>query len=301
LSKIVITGADGFIGTALARRLSKYTAVVGVNHTIQNPSGCETLRLDLRTPGVLDPVLEPGALIFHLAGSANVRLSVDDPVHDLGNTFQTTFEVLESARKAGAKVIFASTASIYDISAPLPFREGSPARPSSPYGAAKLSAENYCIAYHRSYGMDTRIARMTSVYGPGMGKFVITEIVEKIAANPNEITLLGDGNQIRDFLYIEDAVDALLCIASSGEGGNEYNVGSGRPMRILDLIDAIAAAMGYPNIRKQASPVQPGYLEKSYVDISKVRSIGFEPKVDFLVGLARTITSLTALKNAGVA
>ena len=299
MSKLVITGADGFIGAALTRRFPEAcTPVVGVQSAGRDPCGHNAICIDLRTPGALDSVLEPDSTVFHLAGSASVPASVADPVHDLGHTFQTTFEVLESVRRAGARMIFASTASVYDTSNPLPFREHSLVRPSSPYGAAKLSGENYCIAYHRSYGLDTRIARITNVYGPGMSRSVIRDVIEKIGKNQEEITIRGDGNQIRDFLYIEDAVDALLCIAANGKPGNEYNVGAGEPIRILDLIHQIAAAMGCPSIRIKMTPASSGELERFYVEVAKLKSIGFAPKVTFPTGLEQTLASFMVLKNS---
>ena len=154
-----------------------------------------------------------------------------NPRRDFENTFRGVFEVLEAARQANCRVIFPSTASIFDASNSLPLQERAFPRPTSPYAAGKLGGEAYCHAYHRSFGLDVRIARLFSVYGAGMYRFAIHDIIRKIQANPKEIQILGDGNQIRDYLYVDDAVRGLEMIATEAEPGEEYNLASGIPVR----------------------------------------------------------------------
>ena len=159
------------------------------------------------------------------------------------------FEVLEAARHAGSRVVFPSTASIFDASNALPLSERAFPRPTSPYAAGKLGGEAYCHAYHRSYGVDVRIARLFSVYGIGMFRFAIHDIVRKIQQDHDDLVILGDGTQVRDYLFIDDAVRGLTMVATEGASGEEYNVASGAPVRLLELARLIAELMGYPNIR----------------------------------------------------
>jgi UDP-glucose 4-epimerase len=192
-------------------------------------------------------------------------------------------------------VIFPSTASIFDASNVLPLPERAFPRPSSPYAAGKLGGEAYCHAYHRCYGLDVRIARLFSVYGVGMFRFAIHDIVRKIQRNPDEVTILGDGTQVRDYLFIDDAVRGLVLIATSGEGGEEYNLASGVPVTLMDLTRRIAAVMGHPAIRIATTGRSfPGDTPRWYADISKIRALGFEPQVDLDAGLRATVAWLNS-------
>jgi nucleoside-diphosphate-sugar epimerase len=223
---------------------------------------------------------------------------VAHPRRDFENTFRGVFEVLEAARQANCRVIFPSTASIFDASNSLPLQERAFPRPTSPYAAGKLGGEAYCHAYHRSYGLDVRIARLFSVYGAGMYRFAIHDIIRKIQANPEEIQILGDGNQIRDYLYVDDAVRGLEMIATEAEPGEEYNLASGLPVRILDLTRTIAELMGCPDIRILPTGRSfPGDTHRWFADISKIRGLGFEPEVDLRGGLQRTIAWLRAMPS----
>jgi UDP-glucose 4-epimerase len=228
-----------------------------------------------------------------MAASADVAASVANPRHDFDNTFRGVFEVLEAARQAGSRVVFPSTASIFDSSNQLPLPERAFPRPSSPYAAGKLGGEAYCHAYHRCYGLDIRIARLFSVYGSGMRRFAIHDIIRKIQQNGDELTILGDGTQVRDYLFIDDAVRGLTMLATEGAAGEEYNLASGEPVRLLDLAKTIAELMGHPDIHILTSGRSfPGDTPRWYADISKVRQLGFEPSVDLRTGLQRTIAWL---------
>lgn len=291
LSKAIVTGASGFIGRALTNYLIKSgysVAAIDRNpfpHNIKEAVVC-----DVSQPGVLDPFLDSETIIFHLAASADVARSVENPRFDFDNTFRGLFEVLEAARVYGCHVVFPSTASIYDPTNTLPLAERSFPRPTSPYAAGKLAGESYCYAYHRSYGLDVRVARLFSVYGIGMSRFAIHDIVRKIQANPKEITILGDGQQVRDYLYIDDAVRGLVLIATQGEAGEDYNLSSGKPVNIFDLTKMIAEIMGYPNICiKPTGKSFPGDTKQWFGNISKVKRIGFVPEVDLQDGLRRTV------------
>jgi nucleoside-diphosphate-sugar epimerase len=183
----------------------------------------------------------------------------------------------------------------------LPLCETAYVRPTSPYAAGKVAGEAYCAAYHRSYNIDVRVARLFSVYGIGMTKFVIHDLIRKIQRNPRRIEIRGDGEQIRDYLYIDDAVRGLVHIAEHGEAGQDYNLASGVPVRLLDLALQIAALMGYPEIEiVPTGELSPGDVPKWYADISKIRRIGFTPQVSFDEGLLRTIRYLSdALPSTG--
>jgi UDP-glucose 4-epimerase len=230
-----------------------------------------------------------------MAASANVPRSVEDPRFDFENTFKGLFETLETARSTGCRVVFPSTASIYDPSSPLPLPERAFPRPSSPYGAGKLAAEAYCFAYYRAFGVDVRIARLFNVYGAGMKRFAIHDIIRKIKVNPDEIEIRGDGLQVRDYLYIDDAVRGLDMIASLGAAGEDYNLASGSPVTILELTREIGRMMGAPDLRVNTTGESfRGDTLRWYADVSKMTALGFSPQVKLESGLRRTIDSLAS-------
>jgi UDP-glucose 4-epimerase len=292
--RAVVTGGSGFIGSALTRYLgAEGWDVVTVDRRTSVDGQPPTRLADVAQEGALAGLLDVGTTIFHMAASADVAASVANPRHDFDNTFRGVFEVLEAARQAGSRVVFPSTASIFDASNALPLSERAFPRPTSPYAAGKLGGEAYCHAYHRSYGVDVRIARLFSVYGVGMFRFAIHDIVRKIQQDHDDLVILGDGTQVRDYLFIDDAVRGLAMVATEGASGEEYNVASGEPVRLLDLARLIAELMGYPDIRiRPTGRSFAGDTARWYADISKVRTLGFEPRVDLRDGLARTIAWL---------
>jgi UDP-glucose 4-epimerase len=292
--RAVVTGASGFIGSALTRYLgAEGWDVVTVDRRTSVDGQPPTRLADVAQEGALAGLLDVRTTIFHMAASADVAASVANPRHDFDNTFRGVFEVLEAARQAGSRVVFPSTASIFDASNALPLSERAFPRPTSPYAAGKLGGEAYCHAYHRSYGVDVRIARLFSVYGVGMFRFAIHDIVRKIQQDHDDLVILGDGTQVRDYLFIDDAVRGLAMVATEGASGEEYNVASGEPVRLLDLARLIAELMGYPDIRiRPTGRSFAGDTARWYADISKVRALGFEPRVDLRDGLARTIAWL---------
>mgnify|MGYP001215645930 FL=1 len=290
-NKALVTGASGFIGKALVKELlSKGYDVVAVGRSKSDFNLCDFHALDISEPGVLDSLVTDSTTVYHLAASADVANSVSHPVENFKNTFLGSFNILETAKKTGCRVIFPSTASIYSADCSLPVTERSRLKPSSPYGAAKASVEMYCFAYRHCYGVDVRIARLFSVYGPGMSRFAIHDIIRKIQNNKKELLLLGDGTQIRDYLYIDDLIEGLLTISQKGLPGEDYNLASGIETSILSLATEISVLMEVPEIKIVFSGESfPGDIPKWFGDVSKLNGLGFKPKISLPVGLGRTI------------
>lgn len=294
VQKAVVTGASGLIGRSLVEHLVAHGVdVVAIDKVSIPATGARPVQLDLCSRRGLSEWLGPDTTVYHMAASANVGASVRDPRHDFNNTLGVLFEVLEAARETGARVVFPSTASVYDPGAPLPLDERAPKLPSSPYGAAKLAGEAYCVAYHRTYGLDVRIARMFSVYGPRMTRLAIHDIVRKLQRNPDRIEILGDGRQIRDYLHVRDAARGLSMIAASGSPGQDYNLASGVAVTLMDLTRTIARLMGCENATiSPTGQFYPGDTPRWYASIEKIGRIGFEPSIPLETGLAETIEAL---------
>jgi UDP-glucose 4-epimerase len=255
--------------------------------------GVEWIVSDLSAKSDIAGRLDPDTTVFHLAASADVRASVRDPRHDFNNTLCAFFEILEAARSTGAQVIFPSTASVFDPDAAMPLSETSPKLPSSPYGAAKLAGEAYCAGYHRAFGVDARVARMFSVYGPQMNRLAIHDIVRKLEADPTRVEILGDGSQVRDYLHVRDAARGLLIIASRGKPGQDYNLASGIPVTILELTRRIARLMNCDSVRiEPTGETFSGDTPRWYASLDKIKAIGFEPSIDLDTGLAETVNAI---------
>lgn len=295
-SKAVVTGANGLIGRELVDLLlQKGVAVTAIDKDPLHPGQVECIDLDLSAQVDLSPWLDYETTIYHLAASADVRRSVSDPRYDFANTLGSFFEILEAARKTGARVIFPSTASVFDPQAQLPLSECSAKAPSSPYAAAKLAGEAYAVAYHRAYGVDVRIARMFSVYGPRMERLAIHDIIRKLEQNSTRLSILGDGTQVRDYLHVRDAARGLVLIATKGLPGHDYNLASGIPVTLTELAREIATLMGCADVRIEPTGESfPGDTMKWYASVSKIQKLGFEPAITLDAGLRETIAAITS-------
>lgn len=290
----VVTGARGFIGRALVRSLCDQGIEVlalgreGIE-SVDHPA-CRTFVADIETPGELDQYVTQHSVVFHLAAHASVAGSVRDPMFDFDVNVRGFLNVLESVRRSGASLIFPSSSAVYDPTDNLPHAENALRRPSSPYAAAKVAAEAYCDAYHRCYDLDVKIIRLFNVYGPGMTRFAIRDFYQKIKRNPHRLEILGEGDQTRDYLYIDDTIESILCVATKGNPGEDYNVAAGVPVKTIDLARQVAATMGYPDIKITAKGESfPGDVPRWYANIEKIRQLGFEPCISLDEGLRRTI------------
>ncbi len=299
---ILITGGGGFIGSHLAAhyyKKGKRLLLIDISDDTSNLARLgvplPVIKSDLSEPGEMDWAVDDHIdLIFHLAGSADVPMSVKEPVLDFRSNVTATLNILEFARRRAVdKVVFASTSSVYRPGVPLPISEDSPIRPSSPYGAAKYASEGYCFAYYTTYGLHTTVLRFFNVYGPLMRRWVIHDLVRKLQNNPNRLDILGDGEQLREYLFIDDAVDALVLAAEKGAPGDVYNAGTGDTVKIKDLALEIAEIMGLEEVELHFTMESwPGDIHDWYADITKLGRLGFKPRVSRHEGLAKTVAYL---------
>ena len=290
LKKAVVTGARGLIGRALVERLvADGTIVIAVDQKPPETS-CEHLTADVTQPDILRSLLDPETTVFHLAALTSVSQSVREPQRDFSVNVGGFLNILESVREANARLVFPSSASVFDPRAPLPHVETAPKSPNSPYAAAKLACEGYCVAYYKCYDLDVKTARLFNIYGPGMNRFAIYDFYRKIREADNEIKILGDGSQTRDYLYLADAVTGLILIAERGRPGEDYNLATGVPTTSRQLAELMLEVMECREVAiRTTEDTFPGDVAAWFADISKIRTLGFEPLVVLKEGLRQTV------------
>jgi UDP-glucose 4-epimerase len=221
--------------------------------------------------------------IFHLAAQTKVPESTRDPTYDFRVNAQGTFNVLSCA--SGARFIYASTSTVYGT-APVPTKEDHPLRPVSFYGASKAAGELYCSAFNGIKGLPTISLRLYNVYGPGNAKGVMYDLIRKLQRDGSTLEILGTGFQKKDYVYIDDTIDALILAFDKGIPGEAYNVGSGTATTVNEIAERICALMGLrPDIYRTGGKSWEGDIESTQADVSLLASYGWQPKIDMKTGL----------------
>ena len=294
--RAIVTGGAGFIGSHLVDALLARGDEVHVVDDLssgkreQVPAGAELHVRDVRDSlDDLAAAVRPGA-ILHLAAQADVRVSVAEPSRDAAINVVGTVNVLEAARVAGARVVFASTGGAIYGECVRPAREDDPREPLSPYGAAKLAGEEYLAAFARLYGAAHASLRFGNVYGPRQDPHGEAGVVAIFLGRLNEgepCRIFGDGKQTRDYVYVGDVVDALTAALDRGQGG-VFNVGTGKETSVLELYDACRAVAG-STTKPAHEAARPGELARSVLDPGLAeRRLGFRSRTSLGDGLART-------------
>jgi len=234
-------------------------------------------------------------LVFHLGALGSVPRSVQDPLTSSAVNVEGALNVMLAARDEGIRrVVFASSSSIYGNQPELPLRETMAPDPISPYGVAKLAAERYCVSFSRVYqSFEAVVLRYFNVFGPRQDPTsqyaaVVPLFIAAIAAS-EPVTIFDDGEQSRDFTYIDNVVAANLLAADAvNANGRIFNVSAGVPATVNQLAETIGRLLGKP-VERRYLPPRPGDLRDSWADVSEARRVlGYEPKVGLEEGLRRT-------------
>jgi nucleoside-diphosphate-sugar epimerase len=309
LGTALVTGGGGFIGSHLVDRLQRegYEVRVldnfatGRRENLLPFPDVDLVEGDIQSYERVHRAVRGCELVFHLAALPSVPRSIQDPLTSHASNVTGTLNVLLAARDEEARrVIYASSSSVYGANRELPKREEMPAIPIAPYGAAKLAAENYCRAFTEVYGLEAVSLRYFNVFGPGQDPLsqyaaVIPRFVTAFGQD-RAPTVYGDGEQSRDFTYVEDAVEAnLLAAAAAGVAGETFNIAGGRRITLNELLDEIRQQTG-KELEAIYAEGRPGDVRHSLADISKAREkLGYEPATNFSTGLERTIEYLDRL------
>ncbi|TES87688.1 MAG: SDR family oxidoreductase [Dehalococcoidia bacterium] len=307
MKKIVVTGGAGFIGSHLTAELvvQGYAVVVLDDFSTASDENITSLRqkenVELVQGSITDlprlqKLFEGVDYVFHQAAMARVPRSIEDPLTVNQVNITGTLNVLLAARDNSVKkVVFASSSSVYGDTSVLPQREDLMANPLSPYALTKLTGEYYCTIFRQIYGLATVCLRYFNVYGPGQSPhsqyaMVIPAFIDRVARNLPPV-IHGDGEQSRDFTFIQDVVQAnILAAKSTAEG--IYNIGSGRSITINQLAEKIIKLM-----QKDLKPIHEkgrlGDVKHALADITKAKSFGYEPEWSLENGLKETITAMS--------
>lgn len=296
--KALITGGAGFIGSNLAEGLLNRGIHVRVLDDLssgyrQNLDGMdvEFVEGDVRHRETVDVAVRDCDLVFHLAASVGNKRSIDDPVRDSEVNVLGTLNVLEASRRAGVrKIVASSSAGIYGELRTLPIAEDHPVEPLTPYGASKLCMEKQCLAHAHVHGLDAVCLRYFNVYGPrqrfdAYGNVIPIFVFNALDGKP--IVVFGDGRQTRDFVNVDDVVQANIA-ASVAEGvSGAFNIASATQTGILDLAEQVRDGLS-PEVVIEFGDVRPGDVEHSLADISAAKAaFGYSPRVTLSEGLPR--------------
>jgi UDP-glucose 4-epimerase len=302
--KVLITGGAGFIGSHVADAYLAQGAEVVVVDDLSSgrrqnlDRQARLVEMDIRRPEVVGLIAsERPDVVNHHAAQIDVRRSVADPGLDASINVLGALNVLEGARAAGvSRFVYASSGgAVYGEPVELPCREDHPIRPICPYGATKHALEHYLEMYFTLYGLPYSILRYANVYGPRQDPFgeagVVAIFTAKMLAG-EELVVNGDGEQTRDFVYVEDVARANLLATQLGQACGTFNIGTGVATSINQVFEHLRRATGYRPAPAHG-PGMHGETRHIYLDCRQAAQVlGWRPEVDLAEGLGRTVDSL---------
>jgi UDP-glucose 4-epimerase len=305
---VLVTGGAGFIGSHLVAALLEREHRVrvlddfssGRRELLPAHPALEVLAGDIRDPAALERAVAGTDVIFHQGALRSVPRSVEEPFeyHDVNAT--GTLRLLLAARAAGVRrLVFASSSSVYGDQPTMPLRETQRPMPISPYGASKLIGEHYCANFARHYGVETVALRYFNVYGPRQDPnsqyaAVVARFIQA-ARTGVPLEIHGDGEQTRDYTYVDNVVEAnLLAAQVPGVAGEVFNVACGERISVLDIAAALERLIGRPLPRHHVAS-RPGDVRDTLADLSRARDrLGYTAKIGFSDGLGRTVAAFAS-------
>jgi UDP-glucose 4-epimerase len=310
--KVLVTGGAGFIGGHVAAAYIERGDRVWIADDLSTgkranvPPGAQLIETDVAAAGVVDLFRDVGGfdIVNHHAAQIDVRRSVIDPRHDARINVDGLLNVLECARVYGTRrVVFVSSGGVvYGEPEQRPTPETAAKAPLSPYGVTKLSAEYYLLYYARIHGLDAVALRYANVYGPHQdphGEAGVVAIFSQRLLAGEPITVYGDGEQTRDYVFVGDVVRANMLLtdapleAAAGIDARAYNIGTGIETSVNALADALEAAAGVTVERRHAE-ARPGELRHSCLDTGRARRAGWTPATALGEGLRQTYRHIAA-------
>ena len=306
MSRALVTGGGGFIGSNLVRALVERGDQVRVLDNFstgsqENLTGLdvEIVEGELRSYERVHNAVRGTEVVYHLGALGSVPRSVQDPLTSSAVNVEGTLNVLLAARDERVRrVVFSSSSSVYGSTGALPRTEEMAPDPISPYGVAKLAAERYCISFSRVYeSFETVVLRYFNVFGPRQSPesqyAAVVPLFMTAIAGGKPVTVYGDGEQSRDFTYVANVVDATVRAADAADAnGRIFNVAAGQPANVNELAESIGRILGKP-VEKAWAPPRPGDVRDSWADVTAARdALGYELSVPLEEGLRLTADAL---------
>lgn len=308
MATFLVTGGAGFIGShlvhALVERGDKVRVLdnfsTGNRENLASLTGVEVIEGDIRSYHTVREAVDGVHFVLHQAALPSVPRSIRDPITSNDVNVVGTLNVLNASRDAKvARLIYASSSSIYGRNPELPKREDMVPLPISPYAVSKLAGENYCRAFWDMYGFETVMLRYFNVFGPRQNPrsqyaAVIPLFIHQLLRGEAP-TVNGDGSQTRDFTYVDNVVSGnLLACTASNVAGRVFNVAAGTRYSLIQLLESLAGMVG-SDIAPKFNPNRMGDVPHSFASISEAQqAMGYRPSVDFHEGLRRTVDAMAA-------
>jgi UDP-glucose 4-epimerase len=303
----LVTGGAGFIGSHLVDRLisdgwkvrilDNFSSgrIKNIEHNKDNRD-VEILKGDLKNLEEVEKAIRDVDVVFHYAANPEVHVSTTNPEIHFNENVVATFNLLEAMRKNDIKeLVFASSSSVYGEPENIPVSEEAPIKPVSVYGASKAACENLIHAYSRLYDIRATVLRYANVVGPRLRHGVIWDLINKLNRNPRELEVLGDGNQVRSYVYIDDAIEATILAFKNRKNNFEiYNIGNEDWITVNAIVKAITETLGIANIKIIYKPVAHGVgwlgdVKHIALNIKKLTNLGFKPNKNSLKAVEETI------------
>lgn len=295
--RVLVTGGCGFVGANLVPRLAAAgwqvrvldNEILGRRDHLDDFAG-EFVHGDIRDPAALDVALDGVDAVVHLAADTRVIESIADPAFNFDVNVVGSFRLMEAMRARGIRrLVNASTGGAIIGDATPPVHEAMVPNPIAPYGATKLAVEGLCSAWSGSYGFSALSLRFANVYGPrSYHKGSVVAAFFRRIAEGQPLIVHGDGEQVRDFVFVDDLCDGIMC-GISHERSGVLQLGSGVPVSVNALIDAMRQVVAPERIDVEYRPARTGEIERTWCDVSRARAaLGYAPDTSLTDGLART-------------
>lgn len=297
MTKILVTGGAGFIGSHMVDSLVEENEVKVIDNLDFGKrehvhEDAELLEVDITNYEELKEAIGEPDIIYHFAARAQTRstsIGWDDPQLDCEVNAKGTINLLEAVREKDIdpKIVYASSAAVYGNPEDPPMDEEHPRNPVSPYGVHKLTGEKHAFAYYDQHGIDVSSVRIFNTFGPRQPRYVMYDFFKKLQEDNSELEVLGTGRQIRDYCYISDTIKAFQIVAERGEPGEAYNMSGKNVISINELAEMMIDIADLDTDYYNTQETWTGDIERLEADISKLKSLGYEPQVGLEEGLRK--------------